>query len=107
MAKIPAEIGTYHLATVKGKDRKKYSSFMRGFDTGRLGDMNDWILVYEGKADIRRYHELLVAIYTVIRLLYDADEKAGFIGDLITKHLPPINKKTAQRLAKDLQFRGF
>ncbi|MFE3688958.1 hypothetical protein ACFXPM_37815, partial [Streptomyces sp. NPDC059095] len=69
-------------------------------------DMNSWILLYEGKADLRRYKDLLIAINAGMRVLYDNEEKAQFIGDLIQKYLPQVNIKTAKRLAKDLRWRG-
>ncbi|MFE5251384.1 hypothetical protein ACFQ9T_29865, partial [Bacillus cereus] len=72
----------------------------------RLADMNSWILLYEGKADLRRYKDLLIAINAGMRVLYDNEEKAQFIGDLIQKYLPQVNIKTAKRLAKDLRWRG-
>ncbi|MGX7835662.1 hypothetical protein ACWKSR_10980, partial [Campylobacter fetus subsp. venerealis] len=71
-----------------------------------LADMNSWILLYEGKADLRRYKDLLIAINAGMRVLYDNEEKAQFIGDLIQKYLPQVNIKTAKRLAKDLRWRG-
>lgn len=104
---LPSLIGTTHIAVVKGSQRKSYIQFMKHFDEGGLSDMTDWMLVYEGKADLRRYHELLLSIHTIIRLLYDASEKADFVGNLISKYLPQVNKKTAMRLAKDLNFRRF
>jgi hypothetical protein len=104
---LPALIGTTHISVIQGSQRKAYIQFMKHFDEGKLSDMTDWMLVYEGKASMNRYHELLLGIHTIIRLLYDASEKADFIGNLITKYLPQVNKKTARRLAKDLNFRGF
>ncbi|MFE3187346.1 hypothetical protein ACFXKR_41980, partial [Streptomyces violascens] len=63
-------------------------------------------MLNEGKADLRRYKDLLIAINAGMRVLYDNEEKAQFIGDLIQKYLPQVNIKTAKRLAKDLRWRG-
>lgn len=105
-AKMPSLIGTYNIQVVRGNQRQQVKNFMKSFDTGMLADWNNWLLVYEGKADPRRYKELLLAIHTVVRLLYDNEEKAGFINDLIMKFLPRVNRQTASRLAKDLNFRS-
>ncbi|OBS85777.1 hypothetical protein [Bacillus pumilus] len=104
-ARLPAEIGTVQMTVIKGSKLKAYRNFMRNFDSMKMIDMHDWILVYEGKAV--RYKELLLAIHTVMRLLYDNEEKAQFISDLILKHLPQVNMKNAKRLAKDLKWRDF
>lgn len=102
-----AEIGTTLCVLVKGNQRKQYINFMSHMsDTSmQMADINDWVLVYEGKA--KRYHDLLLAIHAVIRLLYDASERADFINTLIDKMLPRININMARRLAKDLGWRGF
>ncbi|MFD7481000.1 hypothetical protein ACFV8Z_55530 [Streptomyces sp. NPDC059837] len=105
-AKLPAEIGTISMHVVPNNKRKQHKAFMRNFDSLRLADMNSWILLYEGKADLRRYKDLLIAINAGMRVLYDNEEKAQFIGDLIQKYLPQVNIKTAKRLAKDLRWRG-
>lgn len=97
-----AEIGTTLCVPVRGNQRKQYINFMTHFSeaTNQLRDSNDWVLVYEGKA--KRYHDLLLAIHAVIRLLYDTSERADFITTLIDKMLPRINMNMAKRLAKDL-----
>lgn len=107
--KLPSLIGTFNIQVVRGSNRQATKSFMRVDDNGTLADWNSWLLVYEGKADLRRYKELLIAVHTVIRLLYDSEEKGEFLGQLINTHLPQVNKKAALRLAKDLNYRrgGF
>ncbi|NRQ87284.1 hypothetical protein HQK35_19030 [Bacillus velezensis] len=105
-AKLPAEIGTVSMHVVPNNRRKSHKAFMRNFDSLKLADMNSWLLLYEGKADLRRYKELLLSINAAMRLLYDPEEKGGFVGDLIQKYLPQVNMKTAERLAKDLKWRG-
>jgi hypothetical protein len=107
--KLPSLIGTYTIQVVKGRDRQEMKRFMGADDSGLLADWNEWILVYEGKADPRRYKELILGVHTVVRLLYDNEEKAQFIGDLIEKYLPQVNKQTALKLARDLNYRrgGF
>ncbi|MGE7954931.1 hypothetical protein [Lysinibacillus xylanilyticus] len=102
-----AEIGTTLCVIVKGSQRKQYIKFMSHMSESsmQMSDINDWILVYEGKA--KRYHDLLLSIHAVIRLLYDASERADFINTLIDKMLPRINRNMARRLAKDLGWRGF
>ncbi|MCY7525128.1 hypothetical protein MWG61_13360 [Bacillus safensis] len=104
-ARLPAEIGTVQMTVIKGSQLKSYRNFMRNFDSMKMIDMHDWILVYEGKGV--RYKELLLAVHTVMRLLYDNEEKAQFISDLILKYLPQVNMKNAKRLAKDLRWRDF
>ena len=102
-----AEIGTTHCALVNGSQLNQYINFMSHISNTsmKMADVNDWVLVYKGKA--KRYHDLLLAIHAVIRLLYDASERADFINTLIDRHLPLINKNMARRLAKDLGWRGF
>lgn len=104
-SKMPAEIGTTAMTVVPYKQKKDYIRFMRNFNSFKLADMNSWILVYDGKAV--RYKPLLIAINAIMRLLYDPEEKADFIGELIQKYLPQVNIKMARRLAKDLNWRGF
>ncbi|MFE0382457.1 hypothetical protein ACFW1M_44505, partial [Streptomyces inhibens] len=70
-AKRPAEIGTIIMHVVPNNNRKQHKAFMRNFDSLRLADMNSWILLYEGKADLRRYKDLLIAINAGMRVLYD------------------------------------
>lgn len=103
--KVPAMIGTTSVVIAKGKDRKNVIQFYKGYDDGSLAGWNEWGLVYEGKAV--RYKELLIAVHTVIRLLYDNSEKGHFINDLLTSKLPAVNPRMAKRLAKDLNWRGF
>lgn len=102
-----AEIGTTMSIIVKGSQRQQYINFMSNMSESsmQMADSNDWILVYEGKAV--RYHDLLLAIHAVIRLLYDASERADFINTLIDRRLPNINVNMARRLAKDLGWRRF
>jgi len=102
-----AEIGTTICVLVNGNQRKHYINFMSHMSeaTMQMSDVNDWVLVYEGKA--KRYHDLLLAIHAVIRLLYDPTERSDFINTLIDKMLPRININMARRLAKDLGWRGF
>lgn len=97
-----AEIGTTMSVIVNGNQRKSYINFMTHMSeaTMQMSDINDWVLVYEGK--VKRYHDLLLAIHAVIRLLYDTSERADFISTLLDKRLPRINKNMAERLAKDL-----
>jgi len=68
-------------------------------------DMHNWILVYKGKA--KRYKELLLAIVTVIRLMYDHTERAEFINILLDNLLPQINRRMRERLANDIDWRGL
>ncbi|MBT2718062.1 hypothetical protein [Bacillus sp. ISL-57] len=102
-----AEIGTSLCVLVKGNQRKQYINFMSHMSetVNTMSDANDWIVVYEGKA--MRYHPLLLAVHAMVRLMYDTNERSDFIGNLIDKFLPRINKKMALRLAKDLNWRGF
>lgn len=102
-----AEIGTTLSMLVKGSQRKEYINFMTNYSetSTQMSDSNDWVLVYEGKA--KRYDALLLAIHAVIRLLYDASERADFISTLLDKMLPRINLNMAKRLAKDLNWRRF
>lgn len=102
-----AEIGTTLSMLVKGSQRKDYINLMTNFSetTNQMADSNDWVLVYEGKA--KRYDALLLAIHAVIRLLYDASERADFINTLLDRMLPRINLNMAKRLAKDLNWRRF
>lgn len=102
-----AEIGTTLSVLVKGTQRKQYIDFMTHFSetTNQMADSNDWVLVYEGKA--KRYDALLLSVHAVIRLLYDASERADFINTLLDKMLPRINMNMARRLAKDLNWRRF
>lgn len=102
-----AEIGTTHCVLVKGSQVNQYVNFMSHVSgtSSKMADINDWVLVYKGKA--KRYHDILLAIHAVIRLLYDASERADFINTMIDKMLVRINKNMARRLAKDLGWRGF
>jgi len=102
-----AEIGTTQCVLVKGNQLKQYINFMSHISNSsmQMADINDWVLVYKGKA--KRYHDILLAIHAVIRLLYDASERADFINTMIDKMLPRININMARRLAKDLGWRGF
>lgn len=101
------EIGTTLSVLVKGSQRQQYINFMTHMSetSTQMADSNDWVLVYEGKA--KRYHDLLLAVHAVIRLLYDASERADFINTLLDRMLPQININMAQRLAKDLNWRRF
>jgi hypothetical protein len=103
----PAPIGTSHVTVIPESRRHDYIQFMKHFHEHdeSLESINDWNLVYEGKASTRQYHWLLLAIHTMIRLMYDASERADFIGNLIYKFLPKVNPDTAKRLAKDLNYR--
>lgn len=102
-----AEIGTTISVLIRGHQRKQYINLFTNFSdvTNQYADANDWILVYEGKA--KRYHDLLLAIHAVIRLLYDTSERSDFISTLLEKQLPRINMNMAKRLAKDLSWRRF
>lgn len=102
-----AEIGTTLSVIVKGSQRKQYINFMTHFSevSNQAADANDWILVYEGKA--KRYHDLLLAVHAIIRLLYDASERSDFISTILEKMLPRINMTMARRLAKDINWRRF
>lgn len=101
------EIGTTLSVLVKGSQRQQYINFMSHMSetSTQMADSNDWVLVYEGKA--KRYHDLLLAVHAVIRLLYDASERADFINTLLDRMLPQINLNMAKRLAKDLNWRRF
>jgi len=102
-----AEIGTTITRVVKGHQKQEYINFMTNISgvSNKQSDSNDWILVYEGKA--KRYHDVLVAIHAIVRLLYDASERYDFILNILDKWLPQINKNMARRLAKDLNWRSF
>lgn len=101
------EIGTTVSVLVKGSQRKQYINLYTHMSevSNQMSDSNDWILVYEGKA--KRYHDLLLAVHAVIRLLYDASERADFINTLLDRRLPQLNMNMAKRLAKDLNWRRF
>jgi len=101
------EIGTTLCVLVKGAQRQQYINFMTHMSeaSNQMSDSNDWILVYEGKAV--RYHDLLLSVHAIIRLLYDASERADFINTLLDRMLPRINMNMARRLAKDLSWRRF
>lgn len=102
-----AEIGTTSVIVVKGGQRKEYIRFMTQASSlsSAMSESNDWVLVYEGK--VKRYHDLLLAVHAVVRLLYDASERGDFITDMILKKLPQINKNMAERFAKDIGWRSF
>lgn len=103
----PAPIGTSHVTVIPKSRKHDYIQFMKHFHENdrALASINEWNLVYDGKASMRQYHWLLLKIHTMIRLLYDPSERADFIGNLIYKSLPQVNKDTAKRLAKDLNYR--
>lgn len=102
-----AEIGTTSMMVVRGSERKQYINFMSNVSSNSslMSDKNDWVLVYEGK--VKRYKDLLLAVHAVIRLLYDASERAEFVSRLLDRTLPQVNPKMAARLAKDLGWRRF
>lgn len=101
------EIGTTASMVVDGRNRNQYVRFMQNMSdvSSQLTDSNDWALVYSGKA--KRYKELLIAIVTVIRLLYDHTERSDFIQTLMFKTLPQVNIQMAKRLAGDLRWRSI
>lgn len=56
-------------------------------------------LIYEGKG--KRIKELLVAINTMLVLLYDSQTKLTFLVDFLEK-LRPFNPKLAERIYREV-----
>lgn len=104
---IGAELGTSKIVVTRGSQVQQVMSMhtLESFNSNSLLSINEWVPVYKGKA--RRYHDLLLAIHAVVRLMYDNGERADFIKDLILKFLPMVNKPMAKRLANDLEWRYF
>lgn len=104
---IGAELGTSKIVVVRGTQLQQTMNMftLESFNSNSLRSINEWVPVYKGKA--KRYHDLLLAVHAVVRLMYDTSERADFIKDLLLKFLPMINKPMAKRLAKDLEWRHF
>lgn len=101
------EIGKAEASIVHGSQVDQYLNFMTHVSTRTniYENMHDWVLVYKGK--VKRYRDLLLAIITVIRLMYDHNERSDFINILLDNILPQINPAMRHRLAKDINWRGF
>ncbi|MFE7084546.1 hypothetical protein, partial [Priestia megaterium] len=101
------EIGTAQVSIIHASQVDEYISWQTHVsNTSNLyEDMHNWILVYKGKA--KRYKELLLAILTTIRLMYDHTERSDFINLLLDNLLPQINRKMRERLANDIDWRGL
>lgn len=101
------EIGMTHMNVLKGKEISNYLSFYThiSLHSSYLSDGNDWLVLYKGRCV--RYKELLVAIATAMRLLYDQSERSEFITSLMFKFLPMINPQFARQLTRDLEWTVF
>lgn len=101
------EIGTAQAAIIHSSQVDAYIKWQTHISSksNLYQDMHNWILVYKGKA--KRYKELLLAIVTVIRLMYDHTERAEFINILLDNLLPQINRRMRERLANDIDWRGL
>lgn len=94
------------ISVVTTKKRKDgLIRYYKNFDDGTFRSFTSYMLVYQGKASLRRYRELLVNIYTILTLMYELTAKFEFMQNLIFRDLPQVNKKTAERLAEDLGWR--
>jgi hypothetical protein len=100
-----AIIGSALTVVTPKKHKNQLIRFYKNYDDGTFQSFNSYFLVYEGKASLRRYRELLVNIYTVLSLMYELTAKFEFMKNLIFRDLPQVNQKTAERLAHDLNFR--
>ncbi|MGE6604869.1 hypothetical protein ACQKEY_24635 [Lysinibacillus fusiformis] len=101
------EIGKANASIIHGSQIDSYLNFMTHVSkrSNLYENMHDWVVVYKGK--VKRYKELLLAILTTIRLMYDHTERSDFINILLDNLLPQINPKMRNRLAKDINWGDF